>query len=124
MALIDDIGQYLEDAGIGTQGTDIFISHKQDAGDTVISVLDTGGIKPDVYIPTKEPTFQIFIHAPTYTEGKTLLDSVRDTLHRVFNTTIGNTYVYFIEALSEGGHIGRNERGLDEFSINFHAKTR
>lgn len=124
MSLIADIAQYLEDQGVGTLATDIFIGFAPDAGDTVIAVLDTGGLKPDNYLPTKEPTFQVFIRAATYEAGKTLLDTVRSALHRKFNATIGSTYVYFIEALSEGGNIGRNDRGLDEFSINFHCKTR
>jgi len=45
-------------------------------------------------------------------------------LHQVGNEQIGDTYFYYILANSEGGHIGRNERGLDEFSINFICLTR
>ena len=124
MSLIADIAQYLDDQEVGTLGTDLFISNVPDAADTVISVLDTGGMKPDNYLPTKDPTFQVFIRAATYEAGKTLLDSIRALLHRKFNETVGSTYIYYCEALSEGGNIGRNARGLDEFSINFHCHTR
>ena len=124
MAVIDDIAEQLEDAGVGTVGTDIFISYLPDKVANGIGVFDTGGRQPDGYIPTKEPTFQIFIRAVTYSAGKTLLDSVRAALHQKANVTYGSTYFYFILAVAEGGHIGRNEAGFDEFSINFKARTR
>ncbi len=122
--LIDDIAQYLVDSGIGTIGTDIFKSYMPDAVDTGLAVLDTGGPQPDKELPTKSPTFQIFIRGADYITGRALLDSVRTALHQVKNTTIGNTFFYYMLAQSEGGHIGRNERGLDEFSINFVCLTR
>lgn len=122
--ILDDIADYLEDEGVGTVGTDIFKSYMPDAVDTGICVLDTGGPQPDKDLPTKKPTFQVFIRGAAYITGRAKLDAVRAALHQVTNTTIGNTYFYYILALSEGGHIGRNERGLDEFSINFLCLTR
>lgn len=126
MSLISDIADYLATQGLGTVGTDIFFSYLPDAGDNILAVLDTGGVQPDIYIPTKDPTFQIFIRSSTYSAGRTKMDSVRTALHNKYNTTIGSYYFYFIQANSEGGHLGRNPdtRGLDEFSMNFHAHTR
>ena len=122
--LIDDIAQYLEDEGVGTLGTNIFKSYLPDSVDTALVVLDTGGTMPDPDTPTKSPTFQVFIRAATYTAGKTKLEAVRTALHRLANETVGSTYFYYILAQSEGGHLGRNERGLDEFSVNFGCLTR
>lgn len=124
MAVIDDIAQYLDDNDIGTLGTDIFKSYLPDNVDTALVVLDTGGPQPDKDLPTKSPTFQILLRAPDYSTGKAKLDSIRTLLHQITNTTVGSTYYYYILAQSEGGHIGRNERGLDEFSINFYCLTR
>lgn len=124
MAVIDDIAQYLVDNSIGTIGTDIFKSYLPDGANAGLAVLDTGGPMPDKELPTKSPTFQVFIRAATYTAGRSKLDSVRSALHQIKNTTIGNTYFYYVLAQSEGGHIGRNERGQDEFSINFICLTR
>lgn len=121
--VIADIATYLQTAGLGTVGTSIFASYTPDVADNMICVLDTGGPMPDPYLPTKSPTFQVFIRASDYETGRTKLDRVRSTLHQLANTTIGMTYFYYILAQSEGGHIGRNERGLDEFSINFFALT-
>lgn len=124
MSLITDIAQYLEDEGLGVQGTSIFCQYMPENIVNGLSVIDTGGPQPDEYLPTHEPTFQIFIRSEDYPTGKAKLESVRSALHQMSGTLVGSTYFFFILALSEGGHIGRNDNGNDEFSINFHARTR
>ena len=124
--LITEVAQYLAAQGLGTVGTNIFYSYAPDNEVTGLYVMDTGGPQPDKYLPTKEPTFQVFIRAEDYNTGKTLLDSVRSALHQQKNVRLvaNQTYFYFILAVSEGGHIGRNESGFDEFSMNFQCRTR
>lgn len=126
MTLIEQVATYLQTNGIGTLASNLFISYLPDSVDSCVAVLDTGGLTPDIDLPTKEPTFQVFIRATTYDAGKAKLDSVRALLHNFYNNYLvnGQTYVYRINALSEGGHIGQNGRGQDEFSINFKALTR
>lgn len=119
--IISDLAQYLEDQGVGTQGTDIFVGYLPDEVNTGLCVIDTGGTPQDPDLPHRTKTFQVFIRGANYTDGQALVDSVRDTLHQLTNTTIGSFYFYYILALSDGGHIGQNDRGLDEFSINFSA---
>lgn len=126
MTFIEQVATYLQAGGIGTLGTNLFISNLPDSVDSCVAVFDTGGMTPDIYLPTKEPTFQVLVRSTTYDLGKAKIDSIRALLHRNFNVTlvVGQTYVYSILAMSEGGHIGQNERGLDEFSMNFKALTR
>ena len=126
MSLISEVAEYLEDEGIGTLGTDLFYSYLPDSVNACVAVLDTGGLQPDHYLPTAEPTFQVYIRSTTYALGKAKLDDVRAALHRQRNVNLisGGLYFYFIFALSEGGHIGRNPNGQDEFSMNFQARTR
>lgn len=126
MHLIDQIADYLANQGLGAVGTDIFTSYLPQTPDNAIAVLDTGGFEPSIDIPTKEPTFQVLIRNTNYSNGKDDLDSVRSALHqkRGFEVYSGETYFYFIYAISEGGHLGRDENGRDTFSINFRCKTR
>lgn len=125
MILIDDIADYLEDLEIGIVGTTIFKSYMPPTPDNCIAVLDTGGVEPDHDLPTKHPTFQVLVRSTDYATGKALLDSIRAGLHQAKGELIsGQTFFYYVFALSEGGHIGRNDRGLDEFSINFECLTR
>lgn len=124
--VIDDVAQYLDDNGLGTLAADIFKSFVPNTPDSCVTVLDTGGTKPDSYLPTKSPTFQIYIRSTDYSSGKAKLDSVRALLHQVANEELvsGQTYFYYILALAEGGHLGRDANGRDLFSINFQALTR
>jgi hypothetical protein len=122
--IITDLAQYLVTQGVGTLGSSIFASYLPDNVDTGLCVIDTGGVAPDVDLPTRKKTFQVFIRGANYTTGQSLLDNVRGELHQLANTQIGDYYFYYILALSDGGHIGKNERGLDEFSINFTALIR
>lgn len=126
MAVIDEVATYLAAQGLGTIGTNIFKSYLPDNNDNSLVVLDTGGVQPDRYLPTKKPTFQVFIRASNYSDGKSKLDSVRSLLHQKKNANLisNGTYFYYIMAQSEGGHLGVNDKGLDEFSINFICLTR
>jgi hypothetical protein len=124
MALIDDVATYLAAGGIGAVGTNIFKSYKADGPDAQVVVLDTGGPAPDSYIPTKNPTFQIYVRAKSYSLGRAKIDAIVSLLHRAANFTSGSTYFYFVLALQEPGHLGVDEKGRDEFSVNFQCKTR
>lgn len=124
--LISEVAAYLQTQGIGTLNTDLFYAYLPGDIDDGIAVIDTGGMLPDEDLPTKEPTFQVLIRSSSYAAGKAKMDLVRSALHQVKNSILGTgtIYFYFILAMAEGGHIGRNESGLDEFSINFRARTR
>lgn len=124
--IIDDIAQHLHNQSIASLGTSLFKGYLPDDPDTCIAVLDTGGVLPSRDIPTKKPTFQVFIRATSYAAGKGKLDAVRAALHQQRNLQLipSGTYFYYIYALAEGGHLGRDDNGLDLFSINFGAETR
>lgn len=135
--LAEDIATYLVAQGIFTaKGTDIFVGDVPEDLSTGTMVLETGGPAPSVDIPTYDPTFQIWIRSVDYATGKALLQTVRRALHQnqtgTGNTYFGyprfdntyNFYYYYIQAIAEGGYIGKDDRGRSEFSINFHAKTR
>lgn len=124
--MIDDIASYLQTNSIGTVGTNIFKSYLPDNGLSVaIGVFDTGGTLPDVdLLELKKRTFQIFVKSTTYSAGAQKIDDIRDLLHGKLALTVGSTHFLRIHALSEGGHIGKNEAGVHEFSINFLCQIR
>lgn len=126
MNIIDDIAEYLEDQSIGTVGTDIIMSNVLDTPDNIVVVRDTGGAKPDAYIPTGVPDFQIYVRNKRYATGKALIDSIAELLHRVANTTLiaGGKYFYYIVMATEVLPIGRDDKGRSEFSVNFNTKVK
>lgn len=127
MVIAKQIARYLQQQGLGTIATDLFFGMLPDnSGSPLICVLSTGGLKPSIDIPTKRPTFQVFVRASTFIAGQEKIDAIRLLLHRKAGETLvsGGDFFYTIHAQSEGGHIGRNAAGLDEFSINFECLTR
>jgi hypothetical protein len=125
--LIKQVAEYLETHDLGTLGEDLFYSYLPDDTDICLAVLDTGGTAPSIDIPTKSPTFQVFIRSNNYEDGKQKLDKVRSLLHNQYNVQLvaSGVYFYSINAVAEGGYIGRHEvTGQDEFSINFKCLTR
>ena len=123
--VIDDVASYLATNSVGTVCTDLFKGYLPESPNACVAVLDTGGSQPNPDIPTKEPTFQVMIRSTNYTLGRSKLDTIRSLLHRQANVELvsGQTYFYFILAISEGGHLGRDDNGRDLFSINFHCRT-
>ena len=129
---IDDIADFLEDEGIGTVGTNLFIGRKIDSDDTslpnnIVVLYETGGVAPSIDIPTKNPTFQVYVRNTDYALGRAKIEAVRTALHQTYGDTIGSTSFMYIVAQSEPGYIGRDEpdtNGREEFSINFIALHR
>ena len=126
MTIIDEIAQHLHNQGVAVLGTSLFKLFLPPTPAAAMVVVDTGGLPPHVELPFEEPTFQVFIRAESYSDGRNKLAAVRTALHGVQNQQLvpGGRYFILINALAEGGHVGRNENGNEEFSINFHAKVR
>jgi hypothetical protein len=124
--LLDDLGQYLHNNGVGVLSTSLFKGKMPPDPDNVVALFDTGGQTPNPDIPLKEPTFQVIVRNNSYSAGKAILDTVRSLLHQQSNVQLipNGTYIYFILLISEGGHIGRDENQREEFSINFRCRTR
>jgi hypothetical protein len=55
----------------------------------------------------------------SYAAGYALMQNMVGLLHRRMNETIGTTYYYSIFLMGEPGSIGRDDKGRDEFSVNF-----
>lgn len=122
MNILDGIDTILTDGGITAP-----IKHATQPAEphTVITLIDTGGEAPDSEIPLVQyPTCQVLIRAATYSAGKAILDSVRNLLHGQIARTVDGVHFFYITAIAEGGHIGADEQGREEFSINFKTMVR
>lgn len=122
--MLDDLVSYMDGNGIGTVGTNLFRSYMPTSPVNCVAVIETGGPQPNKELPLKKPTFQVLIRNSSYSAGKTKLNAVRSLLQQKSQTQIGSTFFLYILAISEGGHLGRDERGADQFSINFICETR
>jgi hypothetical protein len=128
--IIDDLADYIVSEGIEIDGVDLalgtnfFKGYLPDDEDDCVAIFDTGGLEPDMELPTGDPTFQILVRSSSYETAHTTIQAIADLLHQKRNETIGSTYYYFIYLMGEPGHIGRDTKNRDEFSANFHCRIR
>lgn len=124
--VIDDVYTYIGEQTSLTAGTDLFKSRQTEEPENQTVVYNTGGFEPDRYLPTEEPTFQVLVRNKSYQTGATLAQTIFELLNRVANQQLvdGGIYFYYIFGMQSPAHIGRDERGRHEFSINFVCKIR
>ena len=120
----EDIAQILEDGGIGTIGTDIFIGtvpDTQDAPAAAIGVMDTGALFLSPKWKRDELTVQVLIRGPerAYTTGYAKAKAVMDTLLGIQPVTVNaHDYVLFV-ILGGIAHLGNDKQDRAMFSLNF-----
>lgn len=117
-----NLADYLEDQGHGTVGTDIFVGKlPTEAPNNCIIVYDTGGVAPDTYIPTRNPSTQIYVRNISYNSGKQKIEDIVGSLHTKSNFYIieNEQYVYYCRLIQEPSHIGQDENDRQEFTANF-----
>ena len=121
-----EVAEYLEDNGIGTVGTDIFVDMLPDLANDAIMVYSTGGQVPDIDLPIGSPNFEVLVRSDSAATAHTKITSIVDLLHQQYNTVLvtdGNHY-YSILLLGEINALGRDEKGRIEYSVNFNCKVR
>jgi hypothetical protein len=124
MMLIEAIADYLETEGVATKGTDMFLAVQPDSPDNCLTIYDTGGFAPDNELPIKDPTIQVISRATDYETAKQEALDVYGELHKLANQTLGDFYIYLIEAMQEPGSIGRDSADRFEISCNYRLKVR
>jgi hypothetical protein len=124
--VINDIYTYLGEETDLTAGTDLFKSRQTESPNNQVVIYDTGGLEPDRYLPTADPTFQVLVRNTSYATGQGIVDDIVDALHQKTNIELvsGSIYFYYIFLFNEPSHIGRDDKGRHEFSINFVCKYR
>lgn len=122
--MLDDLLAWAAGRGLGTVGTDLFGSYLPASPQAAIAILETGGPQPNKELPIKKPTFQVMIRSADYPTGRAKLAAARSIFHGLNSQLMGSTFFFYIEAISEGGHLGRDTQGADLFSINFLCETR
>jgi hypothetical protein len=124
--MINDVYTYLDAQTSLTAGTDLFKSRLTESPNNQVVIYNTGGLEPDRYLPTADPTFQILVRNTSYATGQSLVNDIVEALHQKTNIELvsGSKYFYYIFLMYEPEHIGRDDKGRHEFSINFVCKYR
>lgn len=125
MSAIDDLAIQVANDTSYSIGNQLFKANLPPTPDKAIAILNRIGEQPNPYIPTKSnPMFQVLIRDTSYASGVAKLAQVRQSLEARTPQFIGSTYFMYIIAMSEGGWIGRDDLGRDQWSINFKCQIR
>lgn len=114
MPFLNEIAAKLAAAGVGTRGTNIFLSTDSniptDAG-PYMTIVETGGTAPRFVhnhagAHTQRPTAQIAVRAADYPAARAMAKAAYDALNGLFNATLSGTFYQRIIARQEPTDIG------------------
>ena len=119
MSMMEDVADYLELAGVGTVGTNIFKGNMPDSPDQCITVYAYAGETPDLSIDIERPGLQVKSRALTAEDALDLAEHALAHLHKATSQTINGVLYYYIHALQSPIHLGRDEKGRYMYSVNY-----
>lgn len=93
------VGTYLDNAGFGTVGTDIFIGQIPATQDGIY-IMRAGG-QMNNYVPIEESVVDIYVKNTTSQQAIQTLEQIKRYIHRMHSTTIGNDYIYTFLVLGD-----------------------
>lgn len=118
--LLDDIGLYLQQKGIGIIGTDIFKGQLPTTSDNAIALFEYAGEPQDLTDANLEyPSLQVLVRNKSYATGRQKIEQVRNILHGLTETTINNVRYLLIQAKQSPEALPRDENGRAIFVVNF-----
>lgn len=117
--ILEDIQTYLDDNGIGTAGTDIFIGNlPDDLADAIMIVPGSAG-EQDKYIDIRTLVVDFWSRNSSYRDGYDKLMEVWDLLHQATHYSLTDFYVFFSQALGNIEDLDRDQKGrqLQKLSV-------
>lgn len=119
--LLDDIASYLQTAGIGTVGTDIFKGEMPAEPDNCIGLFEYGGGRPEHApgAPLDRPGLQARVRNLSYPVARQKCQDIQNVLHGIHEQAINGTYYILILANQSPEPLGRDANDRMEFVQNF-----
>jgi hypothetical protein len=117
MAVLDALGSRLQTAGVGTLGTNIWLSQIQDSPDASIVLMEQQGNVDHVFGASTAAMFRYSVLAVArgarndYPAARSLIENVRNTLGAIRNETISG--VQFMSVLDATGIYPADQDGRE-----------
>lgn len=92
MNIAYQVAVWLQSAGFGTLGTDIFVGEIPDDTNGIWTVMSGG--QPNNYVPIEEAVVDIYIKDIKSELAVNKLERIKRAIHRQYSLTIGTTFVY------------------------------
>lgn len=127
MTVLDDLGQYYQEQGVGMQGTDLFLaSLPAVTTDPVVTLYITGGEPPEYLIDNEQPAMrtthvQVEVRSTDYQAAVTRSEAFW-ALSSLANVVLGSTRYLRIQPLQEPFPIGLDRENRHQVAFNVRAK--
>lgn len=108
MDIANEVAQYLDDANLGTVGTDIFIGQIPDTTNGVYIIRSGGTFS--MYLPTEETILDIYAKNTRASTCITTLENIKRYVHRMHNTLTASSYIYSILVIGDVEDVQRDEQ--------------
>jgi len=108
--LINEFTAWLEDQGVGTVGTNLFIGEFPKEIENAIKLLSVPSGEPDKYTGVEYQTIDVWCRYRNTADGYTKLETVFTLLHRMGPLYLPNYQIYNCKAL---GKIDDFDRDLE-----------
>lgn len=126
MAMLDEIGRLIQNAGIATLGTDLWLGEMQPAPDDQVGLFETPGAPPELFDRTDYPSLQVRVRARSYVDAETRINRIYVLLHGLAEVDVVvpgtpdvTTRYHLIAAKQPPFSLGSVERELHELACNF-----
>lgn len=107
MDIAKEVGTYLQNAGFGTVGTDIFIGQIPATTNGVYVMRATGTMQN--YLPIENALVDIYVKNTSSEQSVTKIENIKRYLHRMHNTITQNAYIYSILGVGDVEVIERTD---------------
>lgn len=121
MRIHEDIASLLEDEGVATLGTDMFIGEIPDDVNNAFMLETISGQDPNVYMEIRSADINFWGRHSNAPDGYDELQQVWNRLHRRANYRTDNFHVFHSEVIGTIEDMGRdtNNRKLHKLRIRF-----
>ncbi len=125
MAMLDDIGALLVANGLGTLGTNLFLSLlPANVADASVVITETGGSGPGyvhetAQASTESPSFQVIVRDNDYGNARSKADSIWKLLSRQRNTLLSGSKYLSIRPIQSPFPLGKDENERLQIIANY-----
>lgn len=117
--LVQDVATYLQNNGIGTLGTNLFVGRLPDEPDTCTAVFAYAGFPMPLHWNGEQPGLQVLVRAPSYVQAQNLMEQIRGLLHGLSEQTLGTTRYLLVRAKQSPMLLQRDDGDRAIFVCNF-----
>lgn len=107
MDIAKEIATYLQNAGFGTVGTDIFIGQIPATTNGVYVMRATGTMQN--YLPIENALVDIYVKNTSSEQSVIKIENIKRYVHRMHNTITQNAYIYSILGVGDVEVIERTD---------------